>query len=668
MLDLLNQSSDTVVSRFVAAETDDPLRQRLRLSSLLSGANLGPTSMPISSILLIRKLCDPAPELLSCGAQSGLVPPEWERGMRDAIDQLLRRAARPAAGELTNSESAVLFSDRAELLACLARDWCDYRIAERWWWRALLRNDNSFWTTWIRNPEYVPAAMEQLARANKIIEFVAALTEEETRTLSQRVATVFALHNLTSLFENFDSGELPRPETAVRSRIQAEHLNQSPIEESRQTIPTPWFDTAPQVASASLSQWQELFVGLALMISRAPSLVRTRSFALAVERWQRLKRGKRPEPGAARSAENREPLPETTVTGTVPPLETTATRTLPPLETPAAETFLRLSQPATESSFESHQRAPRSQSQLVSENEVPSDAVQPAADRDVDLYAMADRKLLAAEATANNPNRSVGSRRADGALASTEHSIESATLAGSQTQPHITANRMHQDETEAGVDHGPIAAASMEPIEPEVFASVEIKTELGGLFYLINLALYLDLYGDFTRPAEPGLELNIWDFVALAGRDLTGDEGDDDPVWSLLAKLAGHDEGAVIGEGFEPEAEWQPPVEWKSAVALEQLNPESQHSRIKTSSAIQLWLSRLMPYARARLRAALDVDGKEDLGSLVCRHRAIIRTTETHVDVFFSLSEHRIELRMAGLDRDPGWVPAAGRFISFQYD
>src|SRR5262249_7410314 len=69
----------------------------------------------------------------------------------------------------------------------------------------------------------------------------------------------------------------------------------------------------------------------------------------------------------------------------------------------------------------------------------------------------------------------------------------------------------------------------------------ECETQFGGVFYLINLGLYLGLYGDFTKPAEPGIELNIWDFVALVGRELCGEEIESDPVWPLLARLAGRE-------------------------------------------------------------------------------------------------------------------------------
>jgi hypothetical protein len=37
------------------------------------------------------------------------------------------------------------------------------------------------------------------------------------------------------------------------------------------------------------------------------------------------------------------------------------------------------------------------------------------------------------------------------------------------------------------------------------------------------------------------------------------------------------------------------------------------------------------------------------------------------VDLFFRLDQIDVRARLAGLDRDPGWVPALGRVITFHY-
>ena len=64
---------------------------------------------------------------------------EWEEGVRAALDRLTPNAARPMHGPVPADAGVVLFADRAELLACLASDWCAGRLAEHWWWRDLLR-------------------------------------------------------------------------------------------------------------------------------------------------------------------------------------------------------------------------------------------------------------------------------------------------------------------------------------------------------------------------------------------------------------------------------------------------------------------------------------------------------------------------------------------------
>jgi hypothetical protein len=265
------------------------------------------------------------------------------------------------------------------------------------------------------------------------------------------------------------------------------------------------------------------------------------------------------------------------------------------------------------------------------------------------------------------------------------------------------------------------------------------------LFYLINLALYLDLYGDFTMPAAPGIELNIWDFVALVGAELASDAPEEDPIWSLLANLAGREEEEPLGASFAPDDEWRLPPEWLSMFSdrspwrwnslgtqasrpakhakgvrtqtgsprpglrrLRVLHPEgflildlplakdvreqlqseikpydvskrslshaslAKLSPLRTKLAappkLRRWLSLLMPYVRARLCLALGLESAQDIATMLCQRYARVRAMDTHIDVFFRLADLPLEIRFAGLDRDPGWVPAAGRFITFHFD
>jgi hypothetical protein len=261
-------------------------------------------------------------------------------------------------------------------------------------------------------------------------------------------------------------------------------------------------------------------------------------------------------------------------------------------------------------------------------------------------------------------------------------------------------------------------------------------TQFGGVFYLINLGLYLGLYGDFTTPAQPGIALNIWDFVALVGRELIGEKVEDDPVWRLLARLAGRNDDDEPGGCFEPEDEWRLPAEWLKPFANENTvrwfsgdgrlrllhssgflvldvpldagNPaaqlerelkayesfefrvsssesefpipeanrvlasemklETRNSELETASAIADWLGHLLPYIRSRLSRALGLKTAEALLPAWWQQKANICVTAAHLDIIFSLAELPIEIRLAGLDRNPGWVPAAGKFIEFHFE
>src|SRR6185295_10580488 len=89
-----------------------------------------PTLSP-SAILVVRSLSDPRPRTLRLGGPSS----DWRRAAAAAVQEKLRRAARPRLGEVPGGAEAVLFADRAELYTCLLLDWRAGR--ERWWWKLL---------------------------------------------------------------------------------------------------------------------------------------------------------------------------------------------------------------------------------------------------------------------------------------------------------------------------------------------------------------------------------------------------------------------------------------------------------------------------------------------------------------------------------------------------
>jgi hypothetical protein len=157
------------------------------------------------------------------------------------------------------------------------------------------------------------------------------------------------------------------------------------------------------------------------------------------------------------------------------------------------------------------------------------------------------------------------------------------------------------------------------------------RTGLGGVLFLLNVAIDLGLYGDFTQPANPGIALDPWDFLTLITRRLLDAPDEDDAVWPLLAALAGRDPEATPGEAF-------------------------------LASAGPRWLGA----ATRRVRSALGAAAVD--ANTLCIRDSLVHVTDAHVDAVYALADHPLEIRIAGLDRDPGWIPAAGRYVAFHFE
>jgi len=256
-----------------------------------------------------------------------------------------------------------------------------------------------------------------------------------------------------------------------------------------------------------------------------------------------------------------------------------------------------------------------------------------------------------------------------------------------------------------------------ESAAPPLASSEALETRLGGVFFLLDFAIYLGLYGDFTRPQQPGIELDPWDFLTLLASQLgLRDELATDPLGELLRDLAGRPAGRRPGAEWRPGGDWRVPSDWLDpfagiagpwrwssardrlridhpagfpvvdvattrrstrASAGRALPAASTRRALRRAAlptlpaagrrAVDRWIARLGAYAGARLRLALGSDHNADLASLLLRLPASVVATFTAVDVEFDLAQLPIAVRAAALDRDPGWVPAARRTVRFHF-
>jgi hypothetical protein len=653
----------------------DAGQARLRLGSLLERAELRPPGLPPAAVLCVRRVLDPLPGALQLETADARPPPEWERAFVASLERKLRSAARPAREAVPAAAEAVLFADRAELLACLARDARDGTAWLRWWWRDMhvsaAAGSDPVVAAWLATPEHVPAALQLLAARGEATAFVATLPVQAATALLLRVA---ASHGLAELRRVAAS---PMPPTASDRRPMVD-VGAPPPD-------PPWRKVVPESRERPLAPHVELLLGVSLALRRAPQLARSYSFAAAIRAWLAAApvrvRAERPIVAAAvqeppdeatpfaQSAPSPEPVPDRAhavrdslpAPGALRPApdaepETTRPPMPEPTATTAPEEVARSPEPAL--AIAARQRVHGTPSPTPSPEAVPDERPQ----------------LVRAVAPAAPRTRKRAKRARP----------IPATLPPLAPEP---------------------------PIEP---AQLVIDTELAGVFYLLNLALYLDLYGDFSRPLEPGLALDPWDLLALLAPRLLDEPSRDDALWPLLARLAGRSPRERPGRGFRPPRAWRTPADWLApfehdgrwrwsaargtlrvvhpagfavaAVPRTQDSPPVQLARelgrlrplVPTPHRAALprearqplarWTGRLAAYADARLRRALAAGPDDSLDTLLLRRRARVFVTATHVDVALRLADLPLEVRVAGLDRTPGWIPAAGRFVALHFE
>jgi hypothetical protein len=597
------QSSETIVGRLRIESTRiDPAIAQLRLSSLLTNALSHPTSLPPTAIVFIRKLNDPLPRSLELQRSYIRPPAAWQQALNTRLENLIANAVRPGLGSVPANAQAVIFLDRSELLAALANDWCDDRLATCWWWQSLLRRAKAAQVvkeSWQDAPQYVPAAVDKLTTAGKAARFVKTFSDSEACALLVSVARTFALNDLAAVLHELSVARKPFTVDQEQSNLSLPALTKE-LNHERSEIQShsnaPWRDWIQTDQLKELGPERQRLLGIAVMLQRVPAKVRTKSFALAVERWSY----------------------EKTTAGA-----TSVVREGKKIEGDSpAQTLSGSSTDRNDSS---------SSTQLKSE------------------MSLSDKSLRGPSPISfdNNPGLSEQATETEETIQfqsanrlKEEYPGGEQLNVSSQPQPPSTAEPLVEGlilESEDTNSNFKGSQTTTRPKAVELYDSpaveLQTETEFGGLFYLINLGIYLGLYGDFTTPAKPGIDVNIWDFVALVGRELIGERVEENPVWTLLQRLSGRTEGEDPG-----------------------------------TLQVRVWLDGLMPYICTRLRSALGLTPTEDPGSMVCEQHARITVTPAHIDVFCALADLPIELRIAGLDRDPGWLPGAGRFIHFHFD
>ena len=897
----------------------DLLAFRLHVERLLATADLYPRGLSESAIVCIRSLRAQMPSARRGRASAGRLPAQEEEQLRTTLQQIITQAARPLYDSVSSNTVAVIFADRAEMLACLALDWYRHIIGEHWWWQSLFRGADSrqlVFPIWLETPAYIPAALALLANRREVVPFVRRLASGEARSLLQGITHSFALHTLqlalSSMFRIAEGGhplpETPTPlstagplpsdaedcqgdrqdrpyytggkgtalageETSLKDNFSHEpawrddagkdlsqqplHLPQASSSLSLSLVSQlPWRKWVPESAEENLSLAQQALLGIGLMLVRAPFQVRATAFAHGIDKWSvtiitlpiptpshqsvpsvhqtdnesvvRLAGNTSwhdEEPiesralatssdggsdthvdAAATSLEEHDRVslpaqPSSPPLASSEALSTFAKRDGMPsrladetnhIEVLASPSFSQVSAATPSESSHPHLMPPQQPQALRWHHAESLDAEHPASQstqQQDDIAWNVHPKPGEPYPTSQNPQQQDGERRLGVQRSQADHKgwpymlDETEQEADRQRRPAEVEQEEadHQerpymlDEMDGTPTVAPLSAVQDKPsrlvsgVPSQYGFDRRIHTAYGGLFYLLNLGLFLNLYNDFTTPLDAGIDLPIWDFVALLGEQMLGENIYTDPIWFLLAQLAGRtfdatrptlavgptssdttdtidafhvisdDSMELLGRYFEPPSQWRIPLSWLNAfpeteqwvwcVAHGRLRvwhaaqflvldlpvedevdvfPQLRHALQPYAAllagrmpelemrpnlalpaessptyrdghavlrplarplypALERWLAWLMPYIYARLQRALGLEQTDDLSALLCMHSAHVTVTATHLNIDLSLADLPIAIRMAGLDRDPGWLPAAGRFIAFHF-
>ena len=528
---------DRIRTLRVLGAVDDPLAARLALERRLGSTDLKVPSLPREAIVCVRRLRLVARPRDWDG---------WSERMSRQMQDLLPGAVHPFLEAVPGNAQVVIFSDEAELLACLARDWRRGEV-HAWWWRGLFGqsvDEALVCRAFLEAPQSVPAAFGRLLQLELALGLLRSLPLPYCELLGATVAGMFAVPGWVAESDDaaFRLSVVDHP--AVSQRADGNPGGNAAT------------NGLPGSAIHRLEPPQRALLGIALLLLHAPASARAPGLVAALRAgWWWTGNGSTRDPGQV----------------PMPPGRKQATR------------------------------------------------------HTATLGAFPDHSPLVNDETGELPGeRGIVIPRISPAAHSSHAFVPSESAGGAQSSINTLPGSICWMEALPAQQSG---ASAPEP--------AFIHSDFAGVLYLVNLALCLELYSDFTQPGRPGLALPLGDFLALVGERANGHSFREDPVWELLAELAGRDPDKPPGSDFLP------PVE------------------------LTQWLDGLVPTLERRAAAALGQAG----GALpfLCARPGRLALSPTCLDVVFSLAVHPLEIRMAGLDRNPGWVPAAGRVIEFHY-
>ncbi len=603
---VLDRSDDVVVGTLrIRSETDTPL-VRAGIRSDVGRCELRPSGLAPQAVLVVRRIeavieGDPGP--------SAVTARRWVHDPRTGLDGALRSAVRPSRGPVTGSVNAVLFEDRAELLASYLVDLASRSARYHWWWDVLKSR--------LGLADSVPPVLKENARFAPAT--IASMTPSQTTMVLSRLSEPEALGVAVAVVEALGATDLVRmlQPPALVSPMPNRSVDPSrpPAHDLVSLTPgsePPWAPLTPgQDAAADLSRSHQLLLGLCGVAATRPALLRSPAFVAGVERWRTL----HPPAPARRRAPVLDP-------GHRRPTGAAG-------ETPG---------PTGWSPAPSPPSAGNSTASTPSHADLASDgSSSPPHRRDRDGPDGDDT----ADAT-----------RTDTPGAATDWPV-GAEPAGSGPTPH---------REPASADHrlpGTVTDLSGS------FLLINLLRRLG-----LPERFEVDYRLDSAVGGWPLLEAVTRCLLRDPGHEIPGHE--DDGLWLVLHELSGGfgardvDDLVPTGVAFRAPDAWWPLIDLPSTARFDPLDLTAT-SASGLGGGLGEWLSAAMPFIEHAASVLVGVPTDQLVSEIVLR-RGRVHLDRTHVDVILPLADVSLAVRRSGLDRNPGWTPEFGRVITFHFE
>jgi hypothetical protein len=674
----------------------DPAALRRAVARQLAGSDLGQAAGSPAAVLVVRRLEDPLPGRMSSGPSALALDPNWERAVREELDRLRRGAARPERGRVDPAAGAILFEDEAELLACLARSLVLESGPVPWWRAAVARHHPVRSVAAVLGSElrFLPAVLSRLVAWRAAEPVVGAVPEAEARQLLAAMASVMELapplrdvsrsvvsRSVVSNSKSHHHSEKDRSEVAEDQDedspgVPAPRRGMVSVLGASLLAFPPWHAWYSPPADARLRPAQEALLGVAVTLGRAPGTARSGEFAAAAAAWA----------WREDASDSRGMIASPLVTEH-------------PARAPLGVGAARGSAAAPREETGSARAIPTSMAAAgagVTSSISPGDLPPPAA--------------------------SPGTLSERGAAA--------RGTAGASSAPLVDATSASSDAPVPTTPSSPApspapAAWSASPdADPLAALGEGVDTQLGGLMFLLNAMEALDLPACFEPDCGLATEVGAQGTLEALARVLLagGADRSADPVWTLLARLDGREPGQPPrGEGLRAKtlrlpATWLAPLGAEveplnlaigsdrivlraapgfpiADLKLAQGDPVAvagaevaRTNRVATviahtyedSPPLELpdwpaplvrWTGFVAPFLRHRLARALcpGCGSSEGLAGELLEMPARLHATATHLDLVAPLEAVRLPVRLAGLDRSPGWLPHLARVVLFHF-